>query len=122
MRSARLLFVAASIAAGGAETASAHALPKMEDPPAGTAVAKPPTRIAITFSEAVDLHFSGIIVRNAQGQRVDRGDDKPDPHDAARLSVGLKHDLAAGTYSVTWHALDTDGHRTQGNYSFSVAP
>ncbi len=30
--------------------------------------------------------------------------------------------LPPGTYKVTWHALSTDGHRTQGSYEFTEAP
>jgi len=34
-----------------------------------------------------------------------------------RLSVG---GLAPGSYSVTWHVLSVDTHKTQGSFSFNV--
>jgi methionine-rich copper-binding protein CopC len=34
-----------------------------------------------------------------------------------RVSVGS---LATGTYTVTWHALSVDTHKTQGSFSFTV--
>jgi methionine-rich copper-binding protein CopC len=30
--------------------------------------------------------------------------------------------LAPGVYTVTWHALAKDGHKTNGTYSFTVQP
>jgi methionine-rich copper-binding protein CopC len=34
-----------------------------------------------------------------------------------RVNVGS---LAPGSYSVTWHALSVDTHKTQGSFSFRV--
>jgi methionine-rich copper-binding protein CopC len=103
-------------------TALAHAVPKAEAPAAGTTLRAAPVEVSITFSETVDPHFSEIIVRNADGQHIDDGTTRPDPRNAARLSVGLKQPLAAGAYTVLWHVLAADGHRTQGSYGFTVAP
>jgi methionine-rich copper-binding protein CopC len=30
--------------------------------------------------------------------------------------------LSAGTYRVTWHAVSVDTHKTQGSFTFTVAP
>jgi len=115
-----LLFVAI-MTLGGTGKALAHASPKTEDPPAGTTVGTAPSVVSITFTESIEARFSGIIVENGEGKRVDDGDSRPDPNDASQLSVGLKQPLAAGVYTVIWHALSTDGHRTHGSYGFSVA-
>jgi len=37
------------------------------------------------------------------------------------MQVPLKA-IGAGTYRVNWRALSVDTHRTQGNFSFKVAP
>ena len=120
MRLFQLLRLAAIMAVGGSNMALAHAFPKTEEPSAGVTIKAPPTMVSITFTESVDAHFSGIIVENAKGQRVDDGDTKRDPNNDRRLSVGLKQPVASGSYKVIWHALSTDGHRTEGSYSFSV--
>ncbi len=30
--------------------------------------------------------------------------------------------LETGTYKVDWHALATDGHKTDGSYTFTIKP
>jgi methionine-rich copper-binding protein CopC len=76
--------------------------------------------VVIGYSEGVEPHFSTIVVQNAKGERV----DKRDVHlagDATHLAVGLPA-LPPGTYTVVWHATSVDTHKTQGSYSFSIAP
>ena len=43
-----------------------------------------------------------------------------DPKDNKVLLVPLSAPLTAGTYTVAWHALSSDGHKTTGTYSFIV--
>ena len=40
--------------------------------------------------------------------------------DHAKLVVAVPAPLPAGTYTVNWHALATDGHKTTGHYVFTV--
>ena len=102
------------------EAALAHAFPAQEIPKSGAVLAVPPEIVSITFTEEIDAHFSGIIVTNQSGQRVDDSDILRDANNRKILSVGMKKgDLSAGVYKVTWHALSTDGHRTQGSYEFT---
>jgi methionine-rich copper-binding protein CopC len=122
MRSVRLLTLAAIIALSGFGIALAHALPKAGEPAAGAAVAAAPTAMSITFTKSIGSHIGRIIVENGKRQRVDDGDTKPDPGDAKRLSVGAKQPLHVRTYTVNWHVLSTDGHRTHGTYSFTITP
>lgn len=82
----------------------------------------PPARISITFTEAVNKHFSGITVQAASGKRIDNGHVIRDPHDDKVLSVDLKQRLAPGAYTVIWHALAMDVHRTHGRYRFTEQP
>jgi methionine-rich copper-binding protein CopC len=53
--------------------------------------------------------------------RVDRGDSHVDPRNRRLLQVGLPA-LTAGVYTVTWSVLAVDGHRTQGDYRFTLKP
>jgi methionine-rich copper-binding protein CopC len=38
------------------------------------------------------------------------------------LAVPVSEALGAGTYTVEWHVLSTDGHKTNGSYIFTVTP
>lgn len=80
-----------------------------------------PREVEIDFSETVEPAFCKIVVRNAAGARVDAGNVHVEAGDARRLVVGLEP-LPPGAYTVTWQAVSTDTHKTQGHFSFSVAP
>jgi len=54
-------------------------------------------------------------VHGPGGGRVDRGASVNG--NVMRLSVG---GLRSGRYSVNWHALSVDTHKTQGSFSFQV--
>lgn len=122
MRLSRSWLVAFVVALAWPSMILAHAMPKTEEPAAGTTLRAAPAEVSIIFSETVNPHFSGIVVRNAQGTRVDNGSLRPDPGNAARLTVGLMPPVGAGAYTVLWHVLSSDGHRTQGSYHFTVSP
>ena len=100
-------------------SAYAHAYPVNENPPANAMLKAPPKIVSITLTEGVNAHFSGIIVTDANGQRVDNGVVVRDSKNHKILSVGIKIPLAPSVYKVIWHALSEDGHRTQGSYQFS---
>jgi len=41
--------------------------------------------------------------------------------DPRQLSVPLKP-MTPGTYTVEWHATSVDTHKTEGHFSFTLAP
>lgn len=101
--------------------ASAHAQLRSAAPAAGSTVKVAPTEIVLTFSEALEPSFSTIEVDNAAGERVETGD----LHLAkgnARQAIMAVHTLGPGIYTVIWHAVSVDTHRTEGRYSFTIAP
>ena len=100
--------------------AFAHAHLMSEVPAAGASLAVSPTELDLTFSEGVDLAFTGIKVTGPA--TVVLGKPALKAGGDTILVVPLKGKLAAGTYSVAWHALSTDGHKTNGTYSFTVTP
>jgi methionine-rich copper-binding protein CopC len=116
-----LVAVLACAGALATHTAFAHAYPKTETPPANSTVATAPSEVAIEFDDELEPKFSSIVVQDAKGTRVDNGKPHGAPDDAKHLAVGVKL-LAAGTYKVTWRTTDTDAHKTQGSYSFTVRP
>ena len=111
------LVVLASLAAAG--PAGAHAFLKTSTPAVGSTVKQAPPELVINFTEAVEPSFCTITVQDAAGASVDTGS----LHGAdgnRQLAVGLKP-LQPGAYTVNWHATAVDTHKTQGNFTFTVA-
>jgi hypothetical protein len=112
----RLLFVTAMSFL--ATPVMAHAFLDHADPGAGATLTQSPKQIALSFTEKLEPTFSGVTVSDAAGHDeeaaapVVSGDT---------VTVALKP-LAAGRYHVSWHAVSTDSHRTEGSYSFSIKP
>ena len=98
--------------------AAAHAFLRHASPAVGGTMRTAPKEVAIEFTEGVEPRFSSITVQDASGARVDDGAVHLEGGET-RLAVGLRS-LASGTYSVSWHVVATDTHRTQGRYSFTV--
>jgi methionine-rich copper-binding protein CopC len=115
----RLLLAAAILAAPA--TALAHARLRAAEPGVGGTVRSAPSKVEITFSEAVEPRFSAIAVTDGAGRQVDRKDVHAPGSDAHLLAVSLEP-LAPGQYTVNWHATSVDTHKTEGSYSFTVAP
>jgi copper resistance protein C len=114
----RTIALAAGLALIAAQ-ASAHAFLKTASPGVGSTVSQPPSQVVIDFTEGVEPRFSTITVQNAQGARMDHGR----PHlvgSDTRLGVDLKP-LPPGSYTVVWHAMAIDTHKTQGRFTFTVA-
>ncbi len=104
-----------------ASPAWSHALLKAATPAVGSTVASPPAAVAITFSEGVEPSFSAIAVTDAAGARVDSGAVHLGPGGNTELLADLKP-LKPGSYAVAWHATSVDTHKTEGQYTFTVAP
>jgi methionine-rich copper-binding protein CopC len=101
--------------------AHAHAFLRHATPPVGGTLASVPTQLTLDFTEAVEPRFSGVVVLNAAGARVDADDLHAAPDNPRRLLLGLRP-LPAGAYTVTWHVTSVDTHRTEGAFGFSVQP
>ena len=100
--------------------AGAHAFLKTASPPVGSTVRQAPGEVALRFTEGVEPAFSTITVQDAGGAELSTGPVHAGA-DGSGLAVGLKP-LPPGTYTVTWHAVSVDTHRTEGRFSFTVAP
>lgn len=97
--------------------AAAHALPLHSNPPVGAQVQQSPKQVRIEFDSELEPVFSGIEVRNAQG-KVISGQSRVEPGNTV-LEAPLPP-VGPGTYHVYWRAVGRDGHRTQGDYRFTV--
>ena len=102
-----------------AQLARAHAFPKHEVPAAGSTVPSSQNAVAIDFDDGLESEFSAITVTDARGMSVTSGKAVVDPSNAKHMWVALNA-LMPGVYTVTWVAVAADGHRTQGEYTFTV--
>jgi len=112
----RIITIVALLAAPVA--AHAHAMLDHANPRVGSTVATAPKELSLWFTEKLEPAFSTAEVRNAQGA-AQSGKAHVDNGDRTELRVPLKA-LPPGTYTVIWHVLSVDTHRTQGTFSFTV--
>lgn len=115
-----LVGVLALLASGGAAFAHAHL--KSAVPPADGSVKAAPSELDLTFTEGLELKFSGAKLTGPARKAVATGKATLKKGDDATLVVPVPATLPAGAYSVDWHVLSTDGHKTNGSYTFTVAP
>jgi methionine-rich copper-binding protein CopC len=101
--------------------ANAHARLRQAEPAVGSTVHAAPSEVSILFSEGVEPRFSTIVVTGPSGAAVDKHDVHTAPGEPTRLVVGLGA-IAPGTYTVEWHATSVDTHKTEGKFTFTVAP
>jgi methionine-rich copper-binding protein CopC len=117
----RILAAAFAATILGATGAFAHAYPQTESPAKGSTITTAPAALWIEFDDELEPQFTGMTVTDAMGMVMSDGHAKVSPTDSHHLSIGLKP-LPPGKYIVTWHATDTDTHKTHGAYSFTVSP
>jgi methionine-rich copper-binding protein CopC len=111
---------AAAAALAWASPVAAHAFPEREEPPVGATVHEVPTEVRIWFNAKLEPLFSAVEVKDAQGRTVS-GDSRVDPDSLSLIETPLKP-LSGGEYHVYWHVVARDGHRTEGDYIFTVKP
>lgn len=99
--------------------ASAHASLVATDPVAGSVLSASPTRITLTFSEAVDALPDSIRLLAADGSTVALGDVGHAGGDRT-LTADVPEQLTDGTYVVGWRAVSADSHPISGAFIFSV--
>jgi copper resistance protein C len=117
-----ILKIAASLAfALFASQAFAHARLEKATPPVGGTVASA-SEIKLEFSEGVEPRFTGVTLTAPGGANVPLGKPKVEASDQKVLIVPIAKPLAAGAYTVHWHAVSVDTHHTQGTFEFTVKP
>lgn len=96
-----------------------HAFLDHAEPKVGTTTSTLPQEVRIWFDAALEPAFSKVTVQNAEGKRVDKGDAHVDSSDPNLLIVSLPA-LGPGMYRVLWNIAARDGHRTSGDYTFTI--
>jgi methionine-rich copper-binding protein CopC len=101
-------------------TARGHAYPDHADPKVGSAISTSPTVVRIWFDSELEPLFSSIMVHAVKdNSMVDKGDSHVDLSDPALLEVSVPP-LPPVEYMVYWSVVARDGHRTSGNYTFTI--
>ncbi|EOS8503120.1 TPA: CopC domain-containing protein YobA [Klebsiella aerogenes] len=98
----------------------AHAHLQQQIPAADSTVSVSPQALTLTFSEGVELSFSGVTLNVPQNKPVATGKLARSDGNKAQITLPLNEPLAAGEYTVEWHVVSVDGHKTKGQYHFSV--
>ncbi len=117
MRAAALLFLFFLLVMPDAS--QGHAYPDHADPRVGATVPASPSSVRIWFDSDLEPLFCTIVVKDADGKKVDKGDGRVDPSNPALLEVSLPP-LPPGAYRVFWNVVARDTHRTTGDYTFTI--
>ena len=88
-------------------------------PAAGGIVATPPDEVTLRFNEKLEAAFSAVIVRDAAGKQVDKGDTHVEKADRAVMRISVPP-LTPGVYTVEWRAMSSDTHKVNGTFTFKV--
>jgi methionine-rich copper-binding protein CopC len=112
----RVLVIAAT---AGASAAYAHAHLDRASPAAGATLTAAPTEVTLHFTQKLEPKFSTVVVRDAAGKQVDKGDSRVTEGDLAVLKVSLQP-LGPGRYKVEWRVTSVDTHASKGDYTFRV--
>ncbi len=75
--------------------------------------------MTLHFTQQLEPKFSTIVVRDAGGKQVDKGDSHVSGEDLTVLKVSLQP-LGSGSYKVEWRVISVDTHTTKGEYTFRV--
>jgi methionine-rich copper-binding protein CopC len=114
-------FVVTVLASSLATTAAfAHAFLDHATPAVGATVSGSPSELVLSFTQGVVTAFSSVSV-SGDGGSVPASKPVNDPSNQQIIHVRLGHALKPGSYTVTWHVLSVDTHRTEGSYRFTVS-
>jgi methionine-rich copper-binding protein CopC len=121
MRSFSLRILASLAFALIATPAFAHAQLEKATPAVGGTVASA-SEIRLEFSEGVEPKFTKVTLSGPGGAAVPLGSATTAAGNQSVLIVPISKALAAGAYTVHWHAVSVDTHHTQGTFEFTVKP
>ena len=119
-RASRLFSAAAGLSCLFAVSqAYAHAR-LISSTPAANGTVAPPSEIRLEFSEGVEPRFSGVTLSAAPGGAAELGVASVEAGYPDVLIVPIAKPITPGVYTVHWHAVSADTHRTQGTFKFTV--
>jgi len=115
----RIIITTIAFLFAATSSAFAHAMLDHAAPKVGSTATPAPKEVVLWFTEKLEPAFSSIKVQNEQGVPMTSGKTTVSGG-GTQLRVPLKT-LPPGTYKVMWQVLSVDTHRTQGDFTFSVA-
>ena len=118
-RASIVLATAAVMVLAAPVAALAHAHLVRAVPAAGGTVNAAPSEVTLRFNEKLERAFSSVVVRDAAGKQVDKGDAAVDKNDRTIIRVMLQP-LEPGVYKVEWRAVSADTHKVNGDFTFKV--
>lgn len=98
----------------------AHAHLQQQTPAANSVVSPPPQNLTLNFSEGIEPGFSGVTLTGPEQRIIPVGKAVRNEKDNTQLVIPLSETLGDGLYTVEWHVVSVDGHKTKGQYQFSV--
>ena len=107
----------------GSLTASpvfAHAHLQQQTPAANSEVSPAPQTLTLNFSEGIEPGFSGVTLTGPEKRIIPVGKAVRNEKDNTQLVIPLNETLGDGLYTVEWPVVSVDGHKTKGQYQFSV--
>ncbi|HYK78604.1 MAG TPA: copper resistance protein CopC [Micropepsaceae bacterium] len=105
------------VAANAPAGAAAQAV--VTEPAANATVKAPLSMIHVMLPQPVDVKSAGFAATK-DGKPIDVGQAMPMGTDGKMLMAMPKTPLAAGRYTVKWHATGTNAKPVQGEFSFTV--
>jgi hypothetical protein len=115
-----LRLAVATFAAAASPLAFAHASLVGSFPARGQVVTGSPAEIHLAFNEHVEARYCRIKLVSDGHKNFDADRptaDKANPNGIVAAVPVLK----PGVYSARWTAVGSDGHKTHGDFSFTVA-
>lgn len=100
----------------------AHAHLKQQMPVAESTLTTSPKEISLKYSEGIEVKFSKIELLDPNNKVIPTDNLLLDATDNTRMVAPLKASLSAGQYTVNWHVVSVDGHKTKGKFQFIVKP
>ena len=104
----------------GSVPALAHAFLEKSSPSVGSTVNTEPKILVLSYTEDLEVPFCTVTVTDGIGMNEAAGKPQAVPGHPNEMQVPLKI-TTPGKVFVVWHALSVDTHKTQGDFSFTVA-
>ena len=102
---------------GVAPAAQAHSVLLATTPAASAKPATSPADIVLTFNEMPRQRYSTVIVTGPDGARRDSGTVRVVDDNLTQALGGTR---PAGTYTVDWRVISSDGHPISGRYTYTA--
>lgn len=102
------------------EQAWAHAHLKRSEPAAGSQLAAPPLVIRLWFSEQPELSMTFASLKDSAGGAFALSAAEREKTGQMGIAFNVLEALQPGRYTLTWRTAASDGHPSQGKFTFVV--